>query len=100
MNHRVILLLGAMTSLSACLPDDDPAGSADIPADSRWELFKQSAIKISDSPERYVFGGDMVAVGEDGLRREFERYFGAQSAGGDLGTASSALTVDHANGAD
>ena len=100
MNHRAYLLLGAMASLPACLAGNDPADTPAAPPDPRWELFRTSAIQIADNPVRYVFGGDMIAVGEDGLRREFERYFGAQSAQGDLGTASSALTVDHANGAD
>ncbi|HZJ65405.1 MAG TPA: hypothetical protein VFD36_17965, partial [Kofleriaceae bacterium] len=74
MNQRIVLLVGAIASLSACVTGDDLGASEDS-TDPVWELFKQSAIKISDSPERYVFGGDMVAVGQAGLRREYERYF-------------------------
>ena len=99
MNQRIVLLVGAIASLSACVTGDDLAASEDS-TDPVWELFKQSAIKISDSPERYVFGGDMVAVGQAGLRREYERYFRSRvaSAAG-VGTASSALTVDQSGGA-
>jgi serralysin len=100
-----ILLIGAIVSLSACAIEDEQAGGSDVPFDERWEAFKQAAVMISDTPvPRYVFGGDMVAIGEDGLRREYERYFGthAGAAGGaaGVGVASSPLTVDHVNGAD
>jgi hypothetical protein len=98
MNHRALLLLGAMASLPACLAGNDPAGTPEAPPDPRWELFRKSAIQIADNPVRYVFGGDMIAVGEDGLRREFERYF-APPAGAEIATASSPLTVDQASGA-
>jgi hypothetical protein len=90
-----------MTSLSACVAGDGPGGPPDLSTDPQWELFRQSAIKISDSPERYVFGGDMVAVGQDGLRREYERYFGSRPAASNgVATVSSPLTVDRAGGAD
>lgn len=98
MNHKLLLLLGAMASLPACLSGDDPAGAPDVPRDPRWELFKQSAIRVADNPARYLFGGDMIAVGDDGLRREFERYFGAAPAEAGVATAESPLTVDQANG--
>lgn len=98
MNHRIVLLVGAM-ALSACVAGDN-LGAPEESTDPLWELFKQSAIKISDSPERYVFGGDMIAVGEAGLRREYERYFGARLANPEgVGTASSPLTVDQSGGA-
>jgi hypothetical protein len=93
---RSILCLLALTPLSACIGGDD--GAADPPVDPRWEQFKRSAIKIGDNPERYVFGGDMLAVGEAGLRREFERYFGAAPATD--GVISSPLTVDESGGVD
>jgi hypothetical protein len=98
MNHSIVLLI-ATAALSACVAGDD-LGEPEDATDPLWELFKQSAIKISDSPERYVFGGDMVAVGEDGLRREYERYFGAKSQTRDgVATESSPLTVDQSGGA-
>lgn len=64
MNHRLILLLGAMISLSACAGGDDlPQGT---PTDDRWEAFKAAAVRLSDTPEPcYIFGGDMLAVGEE-----------------------------------
>jgi hypothetical protein len=110
MKRTIIWLLSAIAALPACVGDDtgDPGGATDATSDPRWELFKQSAQKIASNPDRYLFGGDMVAVGEDGLRREFERYFGRASAGGGDGgdddgvaTTSSDLTIDRdANGAD
>ena len=97
-----LILLGAIASLPACIGGEDPGGTPEIPSDARWEAFKRSAIQISDSPVRYIFGGDMLAVGEDGLRREYERYFGSGSAGDGhgVGVATSPLTVDSVNGAD
>lgn len=93
------ILMPAVALLSACNTGDDPSDTHRAP-DERWEAFKQTAILISDDPApRYVFGGDMVAVGEEGLREEYERYFG-DSAGNGLGRASSPLTVDTFGGAD
>jgi len=100
MNHRLILLLGAMISLSACAGGDDlPQGTS---TDDRWEAFKAAAVLLSDTPEpRYIFGGDMLAVGEEGLRREYHRYFGADpGASSGVGWVSSPLTVKQVNGAD
>lgn len=98
MSRRLILLMGAATSLSACLAGADVAPSTG----DRWEEFKRSAILLSEDPvPRYIFGGDMVAVGEDGLRREYERYFGKSSGSSDgYSVVSSHLTVDNVNGAD
>lgn len=100
MSHRLLLFLGAIASLPACVTDDADGGEVAPAVDPLWEAFKQSAIKIADHPDRYLFGGDMVAVGEAGLRREFERYFGHRAAaGGDgTGTTSSDLTVDQSGG--
>lgn len=92
-----------MISLSACSGGDDPStGALDLPTDDRWEAFKRAAVKISDTPEPlYVFGGDMLAVGEEGLHKEYERYFGPSSgASSGLSRVSSPLTVDQANGVD
>jgi hypothetical protein len=98
MRHSIVLLI-ATAALSACVAGDDLGGEPEDSTDPLWEMFKQSAIKISDSPERYVFGGDMVAIGEAGLRREFERYFGARTQTGDgVATTSSPLTVDKSGG--
>jgi hypothetical protein len=99
MKRRLSLLLGAAMSVSACIGGTEPPDPA---VDDRWEAFRQSALLISADPvSRYVFGGDMVAIGEDGLRREYERYFGTSAAtGGDFGEVSSPLTVDRVNGAD
>jgi len=100
MKPSVILLIGAIGSLPACVVEDG-GGPPEPASDPRWELFKQSAIKISDDPERYVFGGDMIAVGEAGLRREFEHYFGSAPATDDgVATAASALTIDRDAGGD
>lgn len=97
MNRRFLLLMGAAMSISACLDE----GAPEPPTDDRWELFKQSALLIADTPvPRYLYGGDMLAVGEDGLRRAYERYFGTGGADDGLGTASSPLTVDRVNGVD
>lgn len=104
MKRTIIWLMSAITALPACAVGYDPGGSRDVSSDPRWELFKRSAPKIASNPDRYLFGGDMVAVGEDGLRREFERYFGHAAAGGDGGdddgvaTASSDLTIDRDSG--
>lgn len=107
MKRTVIWLASAIAALPACITDSgdppDPGAAPDAPGDPRWELFKQSAQKIASNPDRYLFGGDMVAVGEDGLRREFERYFGRSpaagpSAGDGLATASSELTIDRDSG--
>jgi hypothetical protein len=105
MKRRIVLLMGAISSLSAslsaCLSGNDPSAAPEATRDPRWELFQQSAIKISDSPVRYVFGGDMLAVGDDGLRAAYERYFGSSpTASGGIGAVSSPLTVDQANGVD
>ncbi len=104
MKRRLIWLMGAMTSLSACIAGDDlPEATSGVPTDDRWEEFKRAAVKIADTPvPLYVFGGDMRAVGEDGLRREYERYFGASAGGssGGIGWSSQPLTVDRVNGAD
>src|SRR4051812_10279054 len=100
MKRTVIWLLSAIAALPACItddPGDDPGGAPDVTSDPRWESFKQSAQKIASNPDRYLFGGDMIAVGEDGLRREFERYFGRTAAGGD-GVATSELTIDRDSG--
>lgn len=99
MLRRLLLVLGAIGALPACVTDDPGGAAADAP-DPLWEAFKQSAVKIADHPDRYLFGGDMVAVGEDGLRREYERYFGraARRASG-TGTTSQDLTVDQSGGA-
>lgn len=99
MRRKFLCLLGAMASLSACIGDSD---TPDLQTDERWKAFKQSALKISDSPvPLYIFGGDMLAVGEEGLRREYERYFGASSETRDgEGRVTSSLTVDRVNGAD
>jgi serralysin len=98
MSRRLILLMGAVISLSACLAGYD----ADPPTGDRWEEFKRSAVLLTEDPvPRYVFGGDMVATGEDGLRREYERYFGKRPGSSDgYGEAVSYLTVDNVNGAD
>lgn len=99
MKRRFMLLMGAALSLPACLGATD---TPDLPTDDRWEEFKQSALLISEHPvPLYIFGGDMLAIGEDGLRREYERYFGTDPEPGDgLGSVSSPLTVDRVNGAD
>ena len=65
MLRRLLLVLGAIGALPACVTDDPGGAAADAP-DPLWEAFKQSAVKIADHPDRYLFGGDMVAVGEDG----------------------------------
>src|SRR5689334_7733197 len=100
MRQTVILLMGAITSLSACVAGDDP-GSGDVATDDRWEAFKRAAVKIADTPvPLYRLGGDMLAVGDDGLRREYERYFGSAGSSGGVGWTSQPLTVDNVGGAD
>lgn len=101
MRRKLILLMGAIIALSACTVDSDSPEVARDPSDAQWQAFKHAAIKIADNPDRYLVGGDMLAVGEAGLRKEYERYFGADlGSSNGVGTVSSALTVARVNGVD
>ena len=69
-------------------------------ADAQWLAFKAAAVKLEDEPRPvYMFGGDMVAVGTDGLYREYLRYFSPPPSNG-VRTTKSSLTVDHVAGED
>lgn len=101
MRQTLLFLMGAITSLSACAVDTDPPEGAPDPVDDRWEAFKQAAIRLPGTSDRYLIGGDMLAVGEAGLRKEYDRYFGgAASSSGGVGTVTSPLTVARVNGVD
>ncbi len=108
MNSKSTWLTGALVALAACgvaapdEPADDPAGAL---ADDSWQAFRQAAVQIEGGPvPHYVYGGDMVAVGEDGLRQAYARYFGvgaspSPAAPGE-GVATSSLSILHVLGSD
>lgn len=98
MRQTLLLLMGATISLSACVTGDETPEAA--PSVDRWEDFKAAAILVPGTTDRYIFGGDMVAVGEAGLRREYERYFGGGTSQPGIGELASALSIDNVGGVD
>ncbi|MEM7675965.1 MAG: hypothetical protein AAF449_08180 [Myxococcota bacterium] len=96
-----------MTDRSSLRVILDAAGtlscSADVEVtsfDEQWDEFRMNALVLeyTDNGELvYLFGGDMVAVGDHGLYQEYVRYFGAQDG---FDTTRGALSVDSNDGID
>ncbi|MBC7974288.1 MAG: hypothetical protein H7138_04830 [Myxococcales bacterium] len=106
MNITSTWLTGALVALAACgaTAPEEPSGTDPAPGetDDSWEAFRLAAVEIEGGPEpHYVYGGDMVAVGEAGLRQAYARYFGVgtKPAPGE-GVATSSLSILNDLGAD
>ena len=109
MKHtRIAITLLGMTIGATGIACGDSLPGPEAADDAQWLAFKASTTIISeegDVPTIYLFDGDMVAVGESGLYREYLRYFGPPTVDGEgptegIATTGSALTVDNVDGVD
>lgn len=90
------LLAAALLSLAAaCSSEPLPAtGTGGV----SFEEFRARAVPVPGRADAWLVDGDMLAVGEAGLRREYERYFGGSVER--PGTVKSPLTVSTVGGVD